>query len=115
MRAHADEGARLIEQLGFLAYAAPAIRHHHEHFDGSGYPDGLQGEGIPLDARVIHVTEAFDAMCTNQPYRAARAYDAALSELRSLAGSQFDPRCVSALERALAAASEARAVSDPVS
>jgi putative nucleotidyltransferase with HDIG domain len=116
VRRHPEEGARMVEQLGFLAHTAAAIRHHHEHFDGEGYPDGLKGERIPLDARIIHLTEAFDAMCTNQPYRPARPYNAALSELRWLAGSQFDPRCVGALERALAAAPEARAsTSEPVS
>jgi diguanylate cyclase (GGDEF)-like protein/putative nucleotidyltransferase with HDIG domain len=117
VRRHPEEGARLIEQLGFLAHLAPAIRHHHEHFDGEGYPEGLRGESIPLDARIIHVAEAFDSMCTNQSYRPARPYNAALSELRWLAGGQFDPLCVSALERALATApAEARAsTSDPAS
>ena len=61
-RRHADEGARIIARLGFLSEAIPAIRHHHERYDGSGYPDGLGGEDIPLGARVIHLADALDSM-----------------------------------------------------
>ncbi len=103
MRRHADEGARIIERLGFLADAVPAIRHHHEHYDGSGYPDGLAGEEIPLGARIIHVADALDSMLTTRTYRAARQVTEALSELRDNAGDQFCPRCVSALESILPA------------
>ncbi len=101
MRRHADEGARIIERLGFLADAVPAIRHHHEHYDGSGYPDGLEGEEIPLGARIIHVADALDSMLTTRTYRSARQVRQALAELRDNAGGQFCPRCVSALERIL--------------
>jgi diguanylate cyclase (GGDEF)-like protein/putative nucleotidyltransferase with HDIG domain len=101
MRRHADEGARIIERLGFLADAVPAIRHHHEHFDGSGYPDGLAGEEIPLGARIIHVADALDSMLTTRTYRSARQVKQALAELRDNAGEQFCPRCVSALESIL--------------
>ncbi len=101
MRRHADEGARIIERLGFLADAVPAIRHHHEHFDGSGYPDGLAGEEIPLGARIIHVADALDSMLTTRTYRSARQVKQALVELRDNAGEQFCPRCVSALESIL--------------
>jgi diguanylate cyclase (GGDEF)-like protein/putative nucleotidyltransferase with HDIG domain len=101
MRRHADEGARIIDRLGFLADAVPAIRHHHERFDGSGYPDGLQGEEIPLGARIIHVADALDSMLTSRIYRQALSEDEALAELRAEAGSQFCPRCVRALERVL--------------
>jgi HD-GYP domain-containing protein (c-di-GMP phosphodiesterase class II) len=79
----------------------PAIRHHHERFDGAGYPDGLAGEDIPLGARIIHVADALDSMLTTRIYRAARPADEALEELRRGAGTQFCPRCVSALERLL--------------
>ena len=103
MRRHADEGARIIERLGFLADAVPAIRHHHEHFDGSGYPDGLSGEEIPLGARIIHVADALDSMLTTRTYRSARQVKQALVELRDNAGEQFCPRCVSALESILPA------------
>jgi diguanylate cyclase (GGDEF)-like protein/putative nucleotidyltransferase with HDIG domain len=101
MQKHADEGARIIDRLGFLNDAVPAIRHHHERFDGTGYPDRLKGEEIPLGARIIHVADALDSMLTTRIYRAARPAAEALDELRKAAGTQFCPRCVSALERIL--------------
>jgi diguanylate cyclase (GGDEF)-like protein/putative nucleotidyltransferase with HDIG domain len=101
MQRHADEGARIIDRLGFLNDAVPAIRHHHERFDGTGYPDGLSGEDIPLGARIIHVADALDSMLTTRIYRAARPADEALDELRRGSATQFCPRCVSALERLL--------------
>jgi diguanylate cyclase (GGDEF)-like protein/putative nucleotidyltransferase with HDIG domain len=101
MQRHADEGARIIDRLGFLNDAVPAIRHHHERFDGTGYPDHLRGEEIPLGARIIHVADALDSMLTTRIYRAARPAAEALEELRRAAGTQFCPRCVSALERIL--------------
>jgi diguanylate cyclase (GGDEF)-like protein/putative nucleotidyltransferase with HDIG domain len=101
MEKHAEEGARIIDRLGFLADAVPAIKHHHERFDGAGYPDGLRGEEIPLGARIIHVADALDSMLTTRIYSSARPADEALGELRSAAGSQFCPRCVAALERVL--------------
>jgi diguanylate cyclase (GGDEF)-like protein/putative nucleotidyltransferase with HDIG domain len=101
MQRHADEGARIIDRLGFLNDAVPAIRHHHERFDGTGYPDRIQGEEIPLGARIIHVADALDSMLTTRIYRAARPASEALDELRRAAGTQFCPRCVAALERIL--------------
>jgi diguanylate cyclase (GGDEF)-like protein/putative nucleotidyltransferase with HDIG domain len=101
MQRHADEGARIIDRLGFLNDAVPAIRHHHERFDGTGYPDRLKGEEIPLGARIIHVADALDSMLTTRIYRAARPASEALDELRRAAGTQFCPRCVAALERIL--------------
>jgi diguanylate cyclase (GGDEF)-like protein/putative nucleotidyltransferase with HDIG domain len=101
MQRHADEGARIIDRLGFLNDAVPAIRHHHERFDGTGYPEGLSGDDIPLGARIIHVADALDSMLTTRIYRAARPADEALEELRRGSGGQFCPRCVSALERLL--------------
>jgi diguanylate cyclase (GGDEF)-like protein/putative nucleotidyltransferase with HDIG domain len=101
MRSHAEEGARIIGRLGFLADAVPAIRHHHERYDGSGYPDGLKGEEIPLGARIIHVADAVDSMLTTRVYRAARPAAAALAELKAGSGTQFCPKCVAALERIL--------------
>jgi HD-GYP domain-containing protein (c-di-GMP phosphodiesterase class II) len=98
MCTHAEEGASIINRLGFLSDAVPAIRHHHERYDGRGYPDGLKGEEIPLGARIIHVADAFDSMMTTRVYRRARPVSAALEELRTLSGEQFCPRCVSALE-----------------
>jgi putative nucleotidyltransferase with HDIG domain len=101
MQRHAEEGARIIDRLGFLQDAVPAIRHHHERWDGNGYPDGLGGEDIPLGARIIHVADALDSMLTTRIYRAARPADEALDELRRGAGGQFCPRTVAALERIL--------------
>ena len=101
MQKHADEGARIIDRLGFLNDAVPAIRHHHERFDGTGYPDRLKGEEIPLGARIIHVADALDSMLTTRNYRKARPVRDALEELRQAAGTQFCPRCVAALERIL--------------
>src|SRR5919109_24675 len=101
MQRHADEGARIIDRLGFLQDAVPAIRHHHERFDGTGYPDGLVGEEIPLGARIIHVADALDSMLTTRIYRAARPAKEAMEELKRSAETQFCPRCVSALERIL--------------
>ena len=101
MQGHADEGARIIDRLGFLDDAVPAIRHHHERFDGTGYPDRLKGEEIPLGARIIHVADALDSMLTTRIYRAARPVHEALAEVKDKSGSQFCPRCVAALERIL--------------
>ncbi|HZT91161.1 MAG TPA: diguanylate cyclase [Gaiellaceae bacterium] len=102
MASHAEEGASIINRLGFLSDAVPAIRHHHERFDGRGYPDGLAGEDIPLGARIIHVADAFDSMLTTRVYRPARPASDALAELRRNAGTQFCPRCVGALEAIVA-------------
>ncbi len=102
IRRHAAEGERIIGHLGFLADATPAIRHHHEHFDGSGYPDGLKGEAIPLGARIIHVADAFDSMSSDRVYRNALSAQDAVDELRRETGLQFCPRCVAAFETVLA-------------
>jgi diguanylate cyclase (GGDEF)-like protein/putative nucleotidyltransferase with HDIG domain len=102
MASHAEEGASIINRLGFLSDAVPAIRHHHERFDGGGYPEGLAGEDIPLGARIIHVADAFDSMLTTRVYRPARPAQDALDELHRNAGSQFCPRCVGALEAIVA-------------
>ena len=101
MQRHAEEGARIIDRLGFLQDAVPAIRHHHERFDGTGYPDRIRGEEIPLGARIIHVADALDSMLTTRIYRAARPVNEALAEVKDKAGSQFCPRCVAALDRIL--------------
>jgi hypothetical protein len=98
LRGHAGEGAKLVEQLAFLRDAAPAIRHHHERFDGLGYPDGLTGEEIPLGARIIHVAEATVAMLQERGGEVDEgASEAVIAELRRCRGAQFCPRCVDAL------------------
>lgn len=101
MREHSNEGARMIERVGFFEAAVPAIRHHHERYDGTGYPDGLAGTDIPLGARIIHVADALDSMLTTRTYRSGRPARAALIELQRGAGSQFCPECVAALVRAI--------------
>jgi HD-GYP domain-containing protein (c-di-GMP phosphodiesterase class II) len=75
------------------------IRHHHERYDGGGYPDGLKGDGIPLGARIIGVADAFDAMTTKRPYNEPLPFGEALEEFESLKGQQFDPDVVDALGR----------------
>ncbi len=97
LREHAGAGARLVEQLAFLRDAVPAIRHHHERFDGLGYPDGLSGEDIPLGARVIHVAEATVAMLQGGEGVAAMSPEPVVAELRRCRGTQFCPRCVDAM------------------
>jgi HD-GYP domain-containing protein (c-di-GMP phosphodiesterase class II) len=79
------------------------IRHHHEHWDGSGYPHGLAGEEIPFGSRVILVADAYDAITTERSYRAAASPLAAIAEIRANAGTQFDPSVVAALEEHLEA------------
>jgi response regulator RpfG family c-di-GMP phosphodiesterase len=91
IRSHPVVGDKILKPLRFLACEAKAVRHHHERFDGKGYPDGLAGEGIPLIARVVTVADSFDAMTSDRPYRAKRPIEAALEELHRNAGSQFDP------------------------
>lgn len=103
MRRHSSAGAELIEMVGLFQAAVPAIRHHHERYDGGGYPDGLAGEEIPIAARVIHVADAVDSMLSNRIYRAGRPARQALAEVREATGSQFCPRCAAALRRAVSA------------
>jgi HD-GYP domain-containing protein (c-di-GMP phosphodiesterase class II) len=92
----------MVERVGFVEEAAPAIRHHHERFDGTGYPAGLEGESIPLAARVIHLADALDSMLTTRIYRPGRPAREALAEVWRGTGSQFCPACVSALVRVIA-------------
>ena len=105
MRAHPQEGARIIEKLGYLEEVAPAIRHHHERPDGQGYPDGLAAETIPLAASIIHVADALDAMLSRRVYREARSLEEALAELHRGSGTDFCSRSVEALDAALLAGS----------
>ena len=82
-----------------MSKIADWVRHSHEHFDGSGYPDGLAGDAIPLASRILLVADAHDAITSDRPYRSAQSQTDALVELRRHAGRQFDPRCVDALEK----------------
>ena len=94
IQAHPAVGERLLLPLGLDAPIATTVRHHHERHDGTGYPDGLAGEAIPLAARIIAVADAFDAMTCERPYREARTRDEALAELLRESGKQFDPQLV---------------------
>ena len=91
---HARIGARLIEQVPALREIAPAILHHHEWWNGEGYPAGLRGEQIPLEARIIGVVDAFASMLANRAYREALSLEEACDELKRCAGTQFDPTVV---------------------
>ncbi|WP_051276447.1 bifunctional diguanylate cyclase/phosphohydrolase [Desulfovirgula thermocuniculi] len=88
---HPVIGAEIVQQIKSLREVVPLIRHHHERYDGKGYPDGLAGEAIPLGARIIAIADSFDAMTTNRPYRRAKTHREAIQELRKEAGRQFDP------------------------
>ena len=90
---HAAVGSMLLLQEGLLAEAS-IVRHHHERWDGLGYPSRMRGLEIPLEARIIFVADTYDAMTSNRPYRVAMSREAALHELRCCAGSQLDPECV---------------------
>ncbi|MEU6378656.1 HD-GYP domain-containing protein [Streptomyces sp. NPDC046909] len=98
---HPEYGHEMVRGISFLGEARAAVLHHHERLDGSGYPYGLVGSQIPEPARVVAVADAFDAMTSTRSYRRARPVPAALEELERCAGSQFDPRMVTALVRAL--------------
>ncbi|MET9653623.1 HD-GYP domain-containing protein [Streptomyces sp. NPDC006460] len=98
---HPEYGHEMVRGIGFLGEARAAILHHHERMDGSGYPYGLRGGQIPEFARVVAVADAFDAMTSTRSYSRARPVETAMAELERCAGSQFDPRMVHALTRAL--------------
>jgi cyclic di-GMP phosphodiesterase len=95
MRTHPTIGAQIVAPIRFLGDAALVIRHHHERFDGSGYPAGLAREDIPLAARIFAIADSFDAMTSDRPYRSALTLDRALDEILAGAGRQFDPDVVS--------------------
>jgi diguanylate cyclase (GGDEF)-like protein len=110
VKLHPVIGAEFVNRVDGLSLIALWVKHSHEHFDGSGYPDGLAGEDIPLASRILLVADAFDAMTSDRPYRAATSHERALEELRRNAGRQFDPRCVVAFEQYFRAESASEAV-----
>jgi len=99
MHLHPDIGARIIEDIPFLQETLPIIRYHHERWDGSGYPVGLSGKDIPLQARIFAVADAFDALISDRPYRERIPVSEARAYIREQAGALFDPEIVSAFER----------------
>ncbi len=94
MRTHPEVGRRLIQRIPFLRGAVPIVYHHHEKWDGTGYPLGFRGEAIPLGARIFAVADAFDAMTFDRPYSKAVSYEAARNEIQRCAGTHFDPAVV---------------------
>lgn len=102
---HPVVGAEIVSRLEVYKQSVDIIRHHHERWDGSGYPDGLAGEAIPLGARIIAVADAFDAMTSERVYRPAMSIESALAELRRGQGTQFDPQIVEVFHQAEAAGS----------
>jgi putative nucleotidyltransferase with HDIG domain len=94
MRRHPGAGAWMLRAIGVAREALPGVLFHHERWDGRGYPAGLAGASIPLEARILAVVDAFDAMTSIRPYRGARPVADALVELQRCAGSQFDPAIV---------------------
>lgn len=101
MRKHPQIGAGLVEASPALQQAREAVLHHHERYDGKGYPHGLSGEAIPIEARIVTVVDAYDAMVSTRPYRRALGVDVAVEELERHAGTQFDPECVRAFVEAI--------------
>ena len=96
MRRHTLLSVRIMEGMEFLEQEIPAVRYHHERFDGKGYPEGLSGPAIPLTARILSVADCFDAMTSPRTFRDAKGLNEAVTELRRGAGSQFDPVIVEA-------------------
>ncbi|OQB49818.1 MAG: Cyclic di-GMP phosphodiesterase response regulator RpfG [bacterium ADurb.Bin157] len=91
IKSHPDLGLHILGKVEFLEHIVPIIRHHHERYDGKGYPGGLKGDNIPLLARIVSVVDTFDAMTTNRPYRKALTIEESLVEIDRCSGSQFDP------------------------
>ncbi|HUK95339.1 MAG TPA: HD-GYP domain-containing protein [Gaiellaceae bacterium] len=113
MKTHPAEGARIVGKFGRLKEAVPIIRHHHERWDGEGYPDGIVADEIPLEAAITGLAEAWDAMTTDRPYRSALSTQEALQGVRDGSGSQFSPEVVDAFFQAAANRPEALGLDGP--
>jgi putative nucleotidyltransferase with HDIG domain len=98
IKRHPEIGYEIIQQLDFFRNTADIILLHHEHYDGGGYPFGLRGEEIPLNARIFAVADALDAITSDRPYRPARSMEIAVQEICSLSGEQFCPLCTQCIE-----------------
>jgi putative nucleotidyltransferase with HDIG domain len=101
MRRHPAIAAYILEDVPFSRRIKLAVRHNHERWDGTGYPDGLRGEEIPIEARILSVADAYEAMTSNRPYRHTLDHASAIAELRRHVRTQFDPRVVNAFVQAL--------------
>lgn len=97
MKLHPEFGIKILEPIEELSHVLPVVKYHHEHYDGGGYPDGLEGEEIPLEARVTLVADALDSMVRDRAYRKGMKLEAAVQEISTGSGSQFDPEVVAAL------------------
>jgi len=96
IKRHPKLGVKILQPITFLQPILPFIRHHHERYNGKGYPDGLAGEAIPLEARILNLADAFDAMTTQRPYNDPKTFAEAIEQCRSEAGISFDAACVEA-------------------
>src|SRR5258705_10826990 len=101
MKSHVKFGAKILDPLTPLARIREMVLHHHEFFDGSGYPEDLTGEKIPLGARIITIADSYDTITSDRSYKKDRTADQAFSELERCAGTQFDPRLIEAIVRAM--------------
>ena len=99
MQRHPIYGASILDPSASLKPLVPLVKHHHENFDGTGYPDGLKAEEIPLGSRIIIVADAYEAMTSDRIYRKAIGHERAMAQLNRYKGIQFDPNIVRALER----------------
>ena len=96
LKSHPDLGAEIVGRMKGLQELVPLVRHHHERWDGTGYPDGLAGTAIPLGARILALADALDTMCSDRPYRPTRSFQEVMAEVPRCAGKQFDPAVVNA-------------------
>jgi HD-GYP domain-containing protein (c-di-GMP phosphodiesterase class II) len=109
IRKHPLLAGVMISKVGFLEGTTPILLYHHERFDGSGYPFGLAGDRIPLEARIFSVVDAYDAITSHRPYRSARSHEEAMTEIAHHSGTQFDPAVVGSFQRLMTGAPELRA------
>ncbi|MBN1835820.1 MAG: cyclic nucleotide-binding domain-containing protein [Spirochaetales bacterium] len=113
IREHPSKGMQILANIAYLKPAIPCVLHHHERFDGSGYPERMAGEEIPLAGRIIAVADAFDAMTHDRPYRRAMSWEAAAAELAAHSGQQFDPAVVAVFQELWDGGELARVLEEP--